>query len=1178
MAKVFRIYKGGNDTYEDWKESPNFPYNQSNRSLENMVDPGGDNPSNEITSIPSPYARIDLVKNAFREVVQSCKGSNGKINLDGLSGTTIYNKMVSDSLDVAEIFFNIDKFQEIVEILSWNPAQAIEELKSSDMDGHFNYADALEKFMISDSETYNFDLNQNFYLLNYLNGENELNIIGSTSPASLFFSSANDLQDVGKDIVFGQDKPFDSVYQPLFKRDIEFIKSLFLLRKLNPEFAASYPEVNDYLDLTLKAISEPEKKKALKNLSEANASDYEEIVISENGQQNVVEVNSDKIYKRGSITVKDSDFEIAATRELNKKPLVLPVESGTRYQKFWYVTDMWGSKNCAPFKVTKKENGEVVEINYELRTLPGEGTQHPYLTISDFLEENLIPIPHGTNSKYLFDGNLQAATNPQINEETTYLLPIKDLFFRFFHLKDLFGNIPRTNSQKKMFEMEYLAGGAVKAILRIPVKGNESINYIEYTRTYYKDRSANVDEMHNDGALLGEKQFSDVNLLIMPCVEFSNPSDGIYRVFLMRDKSENISLDFYNDGVILEKIGCDCRNKNGEYQLSTDVYSIDYAIFDVIKFKIPGANGLIIPKFKPNSENESYTFAVDLGTTNTHVEYKKTNTNGNCTPLVFNTVDSITTKADDEMAASLFLPRTQVIEGKKVIVEFERQKSIVERDIFPSTFNADVDFHFPTRTMMSIANSLNWDDAINTFGLANIAFAYCKRSSIAYNKDLEESVKWGTGGNSNNITKTFIENLLFIIRNKVVLNNGKLGNTTITWFYPASMAIGRRNNFAQTWNTCCQKYFGNGVIVKRMTESEAPVNYFFAKERNATDMVTVDIGGGTTDIAFAKDKKLKLISSFRFAANTLFENALADLNTSNGIVDYYKDKIHSKIEGKNNEIDTIFAELNQKPAEMASFLFGLKENLYIDQSGINKDEIDFLHKLQEDGDFKIVFILFYSAIIYHIAQIIKSENIDYPRHIAFSGNGSKAIKAISPDDETLSKFTKKMIEMVVGKPYDKQLSILGLDKDANPKESTCKGGMYDNIVDDAHELIKVFMCGCKKFSTEDDTYENLPTDYQDKVKQEVKNFFKFILEDMNKVFKFSDNFEMSQKAFEIAKRIAFDENNDISTYLQRGVKARISDGSPKEQVGETFFFYPIIGLISDISDGIYNSLTKPQDK
>ena len=428
MAKVFRIYKGGNDTYEDWKESPNFPYNQTNRSLENMVDPGGDNPSNEITSIPSPFARIDLVKNAFREVVQSCKVNSGKIDLSGLSGTTIYNKMVSDTLDVAEIFFNIDKYDGIVEILSWNPAQAIEELKDSDIDGHYNYADALEKFMKSDSETYNFDLSQNFYLLNYLNGENELNIIGSTSPATLFFCSANDLQEVGEDIVFGQDKPFDSEYQPLFKRDIEFVKSLFLLRKTNPEFAAQYPEVNDYLDLTLKAITDPDKKKTIRNLTEANATDFEEIIITDNEQQNIVEVNADKIYKRGAVPV-SSDFEIAATRELNKLPLVLPVESGTRYQNFWYVTDKWGNQNKAPFKVSKRVDGQIVEVNYDLRTLPGEGTQHPYLTISDFLEDNLIPIPHGTNKKYLFDGNLKASTNPQISEETTYLLPVKDLFF-----------------------------------------------------------------------------------------------------------------------------------------------------------------------------------------------------------------------------------------------------------------------------------------------------------------------------------------------------------------------------------------------------------------------------------------------------------------------------------------------------------------------------------------------------------------------------------------------------------------------------------------------------------------------------------------------------------------------------------------------------------------------------
>ena len=60
-SKVFRIYKGGNETLQDWQSATAFPYNETHRSQKNMVDPGGNKPSNEITSIPSPFARIDLM-------------------------------------------------------------------------------------------------------------------------------------------------------------------------------------------------------------------------------------------------------------------------------------------------------------------------------------------------------------------------------------------------------------------------------------------------------------------------------------------------------------------------------------------------------------------------------------------------------------------------------------------------------------------------------------------------------------------------------------------------------------------------------------------------------------------------------------------------------------------------------------------------------------------------------------------------------------------------------------------------------------------------------------------------------------------------------------------------------------------------------------------------------------
>ena len=95
-----------------------------------------------------------------------------------------------------------------------------------------------------------------------------------------------------------------------------------------------------------------------------------------------------------------------------------------------------------------------------------------------------------------------------------------------------------------------------------------------------------------------------------------------------------------------------------------------------------------------------------------------------------------------------------------------------------------------------------------------------------------------------------------------------------------------------------QKYFGNGVT-GYMTESSAPIQYFFKRYSTATDLINVDIGGGTTDIAFAKDKNISHVTSFRFASNTLFENSFSELDEDNGIVDWHKNEILKLLEEKN---------------------------------------------------------------------------------------------------------------------------------------------------------------------------------------------------------------------------------------------------------------------------------------
>ena len=126
MSKIFRLYKEGADTYQDWNESPAFPYTST--ALGTIDDPDGASAKNEITSIPSPFARIDLIKSAFKEVCRM-----------GLDGKTIFHKMVSDALDVGEIFFNIDKYAKKVEIITWNVDSMLQELKDSIEDYKVDY-------------------------------------------------------------------------------------------------------------------------------------------------------------------------------------------------------------------------------------------------------------------------------------------------------------------------------------------------------------------------------------------------------------------------------------------------------------------------------------------------------------------------------------------------------------------------------------------------------------------------------------------------------------------------------------------------------------------------------------------------------------------------------------------------------------------------------------------------------------------------------------------------------------------------------------------------------------------------------------------------------------------------------------------------------------------------------
>lgn len=1135
MSKVFRLYKEGANTLEGWNESPSFPYNSTNRDT--IEDPDGASAKHEITSIPSPFARIDLIKTAFKEV---CKRASR--NLAELDGKTIFHKMVSDALDVGEIFFNIDKFKDKIEIITWEHQTMLQALKNSGNVSHAYVADALEKFLLSDAKTYNFDQLKNVYLLNYKHGPHVLNLIGATSPATLFFSGANDLSYI-KDIFFANnDKPFDGDYAPLFKRDVEYQKMWWTLRATIPNFAKLFPEIEHYLTLTYTAIPDVATKDMLRNVSATTSVDFSAIDVLSNQQTNQVEVIGYQLYKKGRKEHVESEFTIRPQRELSGKlPLVLPVESGNKYAELQYVSGTWGTSNKAPYREEQP--------SIESRALPFDGSVCPYLTISDFLEDTIVKVPHDLNETKFFDGNLRGK-----EKQTTFLLPLKPLYFEYFTIDTLQTTFP---DGKRAFEMETLAGNCVNVVVRIPIKGNGRIEYIEYQRTYYAERSADVSAMKNDGGI----SVFDFTGFVMPCVKFQKKEDAYYTISCVSAFSKQFRFEFFEQGRAIRNVPVDCRNRErGILDFKAETYTLEQANFDFIRVADErGVGSVLIPKFATYQGIDDYEFAIDLGTSNTHIEMRKADSRLS---------ESFQYNDTEGLLSTFFVPHKVELGGKLLEADLRAENELIATDFVPLSIGAETGFSFPTRTVLSYAKTTDWNANLRTWGLINFNLAYNKNERIAYNAKPLVNIKWSNEANAQTAMQAYIRNVLLLIRNKVVANNGSLERTKITWFYPHSMSPRRLASLEAAWTDAFNELFRptSGAISKE-TESVAPIRYYFTRYATATNLINVDIGGGTTDVAFSSAGKVEAITSFKFAANSLFEDSFSPINPNNGIVDMFKENIRTLLESLDSnegaKLLKTFEENMGQPANMASFLFSLKDNAATKSLAASK--IDFNRILQNDTQFKIVFILFYTSIIYHTAQLVRVKDMKVPRHIAFSGNGSKIVSILSADVKIIAKYTKMIFEQVLGKEYGSELDILGLEQGGNPKEATCKGGLLSVGGNDSFETLTLQNSNGTLFAGNEE-YASLSDDDKAKMVESVKAFLRFTLEKMPKVFNFDDHFGVDAETLDIAREECF---KDLDTYLDKGIQLSIEEaGSANNVVNETLVFYPMKGLMQALSEKI----------
>lgn len=1109
MAKVFRLYKGNNNI-QDWGNSVSY----GTHAIDQIEDPNAASVKKEITSIPSPFARIDLLKNAYKEVVRSGE----------LHGDTIFHKMVSDSLDVAQIFFNLPKLSDRIRVIVWNVSQELDALKRSTSDEQRRVGETLDMFLQQDKEAYNFDKMKSVYLLHYVGKfrQTQLDIIGATSPATLFFCSANDFSYLSEDIRFGKDKVFDSELSSLDQRDEQFVIFYFAYQKAYPNFARLFPEVNDYMELVYRSGLTPDQKDKVDSLSTNSINEYPELIIN----PNKVEING-VFYRQCPENVKvKSGFEIKSTIAIEEKlPLVLPIESGSIYTNVYYVSDYWENNNKAPYMDPKP---------LDERRLPKANEMYPYLTVGDFLEDVLIRVPNINTADDAFYGKFIK------DSAYRYLLPLKENFFHYFTTQELQGKI----GGQPMFEIKEVLDDHVRVTLRIPIQDNR---FIEYTRQYIENGEIRPEQ--NKGMLIERK----ISIGLLSNIQYDNEKDAFYRAYIMSEfeDKDNYKLTFKKGNKSINVTDPVIRNNDDSRYRCYKSYIIEQQLFDSIRVGCEEYTGVLIPNMRRKSGTDQFTFAIDFGTTNSHIEYSINQ--GASEPFSMNQQDTM-------------LKLWGYVENQA--------KYIFGYDVLPEVIGEKTLYKFPMRTALCIASTTNWNKAVYPLGHTNIPFPYEKKRGYAYDRILTD-LKWSNDPNNTKRIKNFIESLFIMLRTKVLLSNGNLSQTKIVWFYPISMVENRYNSFSDVWNKAYEKYFGGDRRnVIPMTESVAPYEHYRSAQANVGNIVTIDIGGGTTDIVLAKDGNVTNITSFHFAADSVFGDPyISNRSTAsvNKLLEQYENTIKTVLEDNSlSDLSEILEQhkKNRISSNIASFYFSLKDNNEIVAKRLS-DNVDFNNMLLLDSNYKIVFIIFYSAIIYHLAHIMKAKSLEMPRHIAFSGNGSKVIRILTSSDSTLEKFTKKIFEKIYGEKYPAD-GLTILQNENNPKEVTCKGGLSNPTYQEYEDMASMKMVykavqGNGAAFVDGETYGLIDESYIIKTVEEARNFVKFVVE-LNQDFSFKNNFDSSEDSLEIAKTECL---RDLATFTKNGLEIKRQEVSDNDVIEETMFFYPLNGMLNALIAAIY---------
>ncbi len=1178
-------------TTTGWNGELNLGY--TSVEIGKIVDVAGAASDRNITSVPSPLAQMHIYDDAF-DYVHSVRNDATK-NRD-----TIYHKLVSYCLDVWEIMFTYTQ-HEGLDFTYWDKVQAVLNLQNAGDPAHRLLGNTLNLYLNQDSNP-RVQAMSGIHLISY-NG----NVFAGTSPFTGFFVTPNSLNIPLKN---SDNVPFFQIDIPLNKRRKEFqffmvrflkayqTESVFLFKNLYTYVIENLKKSPYYSEINMQVLSAV-------YTSASFATDYSTPIKSHAGAT----LNLNYNYGAGVLNLNMPTFElkvdnncgllIVPTKPFNGNKIDLPLVLKTNVTGVYMSGQPLQPGYAIPTDVADG-NGNIIPL--DKRLLPIHNIKHPYVVAGDFIEEYLIELDYKINDDSFITG-IKQNFGDKIDNKFQYLLPIKSLYFEYFSYEDLMKNL---TIEKTTYY--------IRVELKVPVSNGQTIA-LERTFKRFDNYIPNYSQIHRsdleEGGTAGQGAIISAhvgltlfpNLKVKPATGTLSEFNDFYKIGVVSaPRTANIKdITFLKES---ESVSVTPDSPTRIVPTHTQRYEKNEA---VIKFLSLGGNGavsefdymqlqfdnagintisaIIYPKWLRKSVGSTqFEVAVDFGTSNSYVAYRH---NGG-QPRSFDILqEDMQLIRLDKASSEDGLTITQRFENKvghggtaitTLLTEVQQQFEV------PSLMGIDGDrfgYKMPFTTAVSAAEGAGSHLDI-TSASANIPFALGKYAQMEDLIDIFTNIKWSNiqpDSVEEARLKVFMKQLLYMIRGKVLINGGDPKTTTFRWFKPLSMSVFQSGQFSNLWSALLQEIFHSSVSPMMITESEAP--YYLHDAEGKLDgnnpVLSIDIGGGTTDVlVFHRNQPLFANSSF-MASQVMFGNFRATTHTrSNPILTYYKSYMGTKIEqyissshvedkAAGHQMKNIHewywdANSNARSEDIIGFYF-------------SRPELRFNSVLADPSSpFKISFLLYFAAIHYNSAKFLKECNLPAPRHICMSGNGSRMMGIIDATanaaNSPFAKFISEIYRNVMGEDFTHTIQI---HTTLNPKEATSQGGLYkDKNFRNAFAEVKV-LPGENLFDKDGNLYTNqiLYGDFKENkltFKPEKSEFMKLIelfTGHLNEKFHYNETFGIRADLKEVKKLLT--DLGTIEADYEAGLLRRLQMSGDDERLAETVFFYAVAGAIERLS-------------